>query len=142
MSVPKVPASLDNNVNNHIVYYSTEPFTAESDLTKLPSVVVDSKFLNSGDPCSVELNNLNNLTTYYVAVQAVNRWGKASLLSPVKSIKTNAGPKMTIAESSLSMTATAATPVVTSSLTIGNEAEGLLKWAAAKRTVSVLTQSR
>ncbi len=138
----KVPASPDNNVNNHIVYYSTEPFTAESDLTKLPSVVVDSKFLNSGDPCSVELNNLNNLTTYYVAVQAVNRWGKASLLSPVKSIKTNAGPKMTIAESSLSMTATAATPVVTSSLTIGNEAEGLLKWAAAKRTVSVLTQSR
>ncbi len=137
-----VPASPDNNVNNHIVYYSTEPFTAESDLTKLPRVVVDSKFLNSGDPCSVEITGLANLTSYYVAVQAVNRWGAASVLSPVKMVKTNAGPKMTIAESSLSMGATASAPVATGTLTIGNEAEGLLKWEASKSTLSAQLQSR
>lgn len=137
-----IPASSDNNVNNHIIYYSTEPFTAQSDLTKLQRVVVDSKFLNSGDECTTEVTGLANLTTYYVAIQAVNRWGNASALSPVKSVKTNAGPKMTISESSLSMAATAGAPVVSSRFTIGNEAEGLLKWAASKRTVSATLQSR
>ncbi|MDE7115140.1 MAG: choice-of-anchor D domain-containing protein, partial [Muribaculaceae bacterium] len=91
---------------------------------------------------SAEVTGLANLTTDYVAIQAVNRWGKASPLAPVQSIKTNAGPKITIAESSLSMTSTAAMPVVSSRFTIGNEAEGLLKWAASKRTVSATLQSR
>lgn len=137
-----VPASADNNVNNHIVYYSTEPFTADSDLSKLSSKIVDSKFLNSGDPCSVEIGDLANLTTYYVAIKAVNRWGNASPLSVVKQVKTNAGPKMTLSESSLSMEATASAPMATSSITIGNEAEGMLKWESAKRTVSASLQSR
>ena len=79
----KVPASPDNNVNNHIIYYSTEEFTPQSDLTKLPRLVVDSKFLNSGDLCTAEITGLANLTKYYVAIQAVNRWGKASALSPL-----------------------------------------------------------
>ena len=79
----KVPASPDNNVNNHIIYYSTEEFTPQSDLTKLPRPVVDSKFLNSGDLCTAEITGLANLTKYYVAIQAVNRWGKASALSPL-----------------------------------------------------------
>lgn len=138
----KVPASPDNNVNNHIIYYSTEPFTAESDLSKLQRVVVDSKFLNSGDECTAEVGGLSSLTTYYVAVQAVNRWGNASPLSAVKTVKTNAGPKMTLAQTSLSMSATAAAPVASARLTIGNEAEGLLKWEAQKRTVSATLMSR
>lgn len=137
-----IPASADNNINNHIIYYSKEPFTAADDLAKLPSKIVDTKFLTSGDETSYEITGLDNLTTYYVAIQAVNRWGNASALSEVKSVRTNEGPKMTVAESSLSMTATASEPVATASLTIGNEAEGILKWSAATRTVSAQLQSR
>lgn len=61
-----IPASSDNNVNNHIIYYSKTPFTASDDLTKLPRVAVDTKFYNSGDPYTTEIKNLDNLTTYYV----------------------------------------------------------------------------
>lgn len=136
-----IPESSDNNVNSHIVYYSTEPFTADSDLTKLQRMVVDTKFLNSGDSNTIEIGNLANLTTYYVALQAVSRWGKASPLSPVKSVSTNAGPKMTVAQTSISLASTAAEPTASASITIGNEAEGILKWESAKRTVSAVLSS-
>ncbi len=136
-----IPASSDNNVNNHIIYYSKTPFTASDDLTKLPRVAVDTKFYNSGDPYTTEIKNLDNLTTYYVAIQAVNRWGKASELSPVKSVTTNAGPKLTVDEAELSMASDEANPVATSRLTINNEAEGILKWEATHRTVSAQMQA-
>lgn len=136
-----IPASSDNNVNNHIIYYSKTPFTASDDLTKLPRMAVDTKFLNSGDQYTTEIKDLDNLTTYYVAIQAVNRWGKASELSPVKSVTTNAGPKLTVDETSLSMAADEANPVATSSLTINNEAEGILKWESTHRTVSASMKS-
>ena len=120
-----IPDAPDKNVSSHIVYYSTEPFDAGSDISKLPKKVVDTKFFYSGDVCSEEIGGLANLTTYYVAIQAVNRWGNAAPLSPVKTIKTNAGPKITIAESSLDLAATATAPITSGVLTIGNEAEGI-----------------
>lgn len=137
-----IPPSADNNINNHIIYYSKEPFTSNDDLSKLQSKVVDTKFMSSGDPVSYEIDGLDNLTTYYVAIMAVNRWGSASPLSEIKSVKTNEGPKMTVAETSLSMSATAENPLASSSLTIGNEAEGILKWTGAKQTVSAQLMSR
>lgn len=136
-----IPSAPDNNVNSHIIYYSTEEFTDKSDLTKVPSKVIDTKFLSSGDACSAEIDGLGSLTTYYVAIKAVNRWGNASALSEVKSIRTNAGPKITVAEESLSMAASAAAPVAESTVTIGNEAEGILKWEASHRTVSAVLSS-
>ncbi|TGX83156.1 choice-of-anchor D domain-containing protein [Palleniella muris] len=136
-----IPASSDNNVNNHIIYYSKTPFTASDDLTKLPRVMVDTKFLNSGDLYTTEINNLDNLTEYYVAIQAVNRWGRASEISPVKSVTTNAGPKLSVDETELSMATDEANPVATSRLTINNEAEGVLKWEATHRTVSAQMKS-
>ena len=136
-----VPASSDNTVNNHIIYYSKEPFTAQSDLTKLDSKVVDTKFMSSGDKCDFELTGLESMTEYYIALQAVNRWGSASDLSTVKSVRTNAGPMMTVAEQSLDMAATASQPIAVTNLTIGNEAEGLLKWSVAKSTLSAQLQS-
>lgn len=136
-----IPDAPDKNVSSHIVYYSTEPFDAGSDISKLPKKVVDTKFFYSGDVCSEEIGGLANLTTYYVAIQAVNRWGNAAPLSPVKTIKTNAGPKITIAESSLDLAATATAPITSGVLTIGNEAEGILKWEAYKRSVSAVLAS-
>lgn len=136
-----IPASSDNNVNSHVIYYSKEKFDASSDLTKIPSKIVDTKFLSSGDVHTEEITGLESLTTYYVAIRAVNRWGNSSDLSPVKQTSTNAGPKITVAQKNVSMSSTAAQPVAEGLLTIGNEAEGLLKWQGAKRTVSASLHS-
>ena len=127
--------TLGEGGDSHIVYYSTQPFSAESDLSALSRKIVDTKFLSAGQTATAELDRLQPMTQYYVAIQAVNRWGQASGLSPVKSISTNAGPKMTVAESSLSLKSDAANPVAAGKLTIGNDAEGILKWQSSTRTV-------
>ena len=136
-----IPASADGTVHHHIVYYSTEPFTAQSDLSKLSTSVADTKFLNSGAHFSHEISGLQPMTTYYVAVAAVNRWGASSELSAVKTVTTNAGPEMTVDKTSLSMTSTKATPVASAAFNIGNNADGILRWSAGSRTVSVRTAS-
>ncbi len=132
-----IPTSADNNVHHHLVYYSTEAFTAVSDLTKIPVVMADTKFLNSGDSFSMEITGLQPLTKYYVAISAVNRWGAASPLSSVKEITTNAGPQIVVDSFGVNLTSEEGSPVATASFNIGNEGEGLLKWTATKRTVSV-----
>lgn len=136
-----VPASSDNAVHSHIIYYSTEPFTAESDLTKVKSKVVDTQFLSSGDTYSAEITGLEPLTDYYVAMVAVNRWGNASGMSEVKTIRTNEGPKMTLDKTKVSITATADSPVGQGSFTIGNDASGILKWTTSKSSVSITPSS-
>ena len=137
-----IPAASDNNVNHHIIYYSTEPFTAQSDLSAVPSVVADTKFLSTGDSYTHEVAGLKALTQYYVGIVAVNRWGRASELSAVKTVTTNAGPEMTVdAGSGITIATTAAAPVGQGNFTIGNTAEGLLKWQAGKRTVSASLKS-
>ena len=136
-----IPASADNNVHHHIIYYSETPFTADDDLSGLSTSVADTKFYTSGDTYTHEISGLKSLTTYYVGIKAVSRWGDASALSEVKSISTNAGPKMTLDVSSLSMNSTAATPTATATFNIGNDDEGILKWGVYKRTVSITTSS-
>lgn len=131
-----IPASSDNNVHSHIIYYSTTPFTADGDLTGVKSVVADTKFATSGDTFTQEISGLTPLTTYYVALRAVNRWGAASPLSEVKEIRTNEGPEMTLTAERLSLESTAAQPVGTATFGIGNVADGILKWQSAKATVS------
>lgn len=136
-----IPASSDNVVNNHIIYYSTLPFTASTDVATLSSKTVDTKFFTSGDPYSCEITGLEPMTTYYVAVVAVNRQGQASAMSEVKQIKTNEGPQMTLSDQSLGMSSTAQTPLASTSFTIGNSAEGMLKWSAGTSTSSVRVSS-
>ncbi len=133
-----IPASDDNNVNYHIIYYSTSEFNAASDLSKLSQKRVDTKFFNSGDPVSNEVSGLSPTTTYYFALKAVDRWGNASELSAIKSATTNAGPKMELDKNSLSITIDANTSNIGStSFVISNTDKGLLKWESMKRTVSV-----
>lgn len=131
-----IPASSDNNVHSHIIYYSTTPFTADGDLSGVKSIVADTKFATSGDTFTQEISGLTPLTTYYVALRAVNRWGTASAMSPVKEIRTNEGPSMTLTAENLSFKSTAAQPVGKVTFGIGNEADGILKWQSAKATVS------
>lgn len=130
-----LPDSDDGNVNYCMVYYSTQPFTADA-LDGVSSVSVDTKFSSSGDTVTYRLTGLQPLTTYHIALKAVNRWGNASDLSPVKTATTNAGPKMTVDKSSLSLTITSAATVGSGSFTIGNTDEGLLRWSARLRTAS------
>lgn len=135
-----IPASEDNNVNYHIIYYSKDAFTANSDLNAIPHKTVDSKFYSSGDPMSYEIGGLLSMTTYYIAIRAVNRWGDLSALSPVKTATTNAGPKMKLDQTSLTMTLDATqSSTATAKFAISNTDEGLLKWQAYTRTASIET---
>ena len=136
-----IPASSDNNVHHHIIYYSEEPFTATSDLSTLSTSVADTKFYTSGDHFTHEITGLRPLTTYYVAIAAINRWGASSPLSEVKKVSTNAGPKMSVDATSLSMQSTAQAPVAKASFNIANDDEGILKWSAYKRTASMVPAS-
>lgn len=136
-----IPASEDNNVNYHALYYSTEPFDATSDLSTINKVNIDTKFLASGDTATYELTGLQSLTTYYLAMTAVNRWGDASALSPIVVAKTNAGPKMTIDKSSLSFTVKSGVSG-NASFNIGNDDEGLLKWNAYLATTQATIATR
>ncbi len=139
-----IPNSTTGNVNHHVLYYSTDEFTAESDLTTLEKAIIDTKFLASGDTHSYELVGLKPLTTYYLAMTAVDRWGNASALSPIVSATTNAGPKMTVDKTSLTMTIDAASSLVgTTVFNIGNDDEGLLKWEGkiATKSATIATKS-
>ncbi len=136
-----VPASEDNNVNYHALYYSTEAFDSTSDLNKVNKINIDTKFLSSGDTTTHELTGLQPLTTYHLAMKAVNRWGDASALSPVVTVSTNAGAKMTVDKSSLSFTVK---PEAQGNATfnIGNSDEGLLKWDAYVTTTQATIATR
>lgn len=137
-----IPGASDNNVNHHTVYYSDKEFNSGSDLTKLESVTIDTKFLKSGDKITYELKGLEARTTYFIAIKSVDRWGNAAALSPVKSATTNSGPKMVLDKQSISMTVDAASSLVASDkFTISNEDEGLLKWESYSRTVNVMPAS-
>lgn len=135
-----IPASSDNNVNHHIIYYSTTPFTEADDIDKLPNKVIDTKFYNSGDNMSYELKNLTAQTTYYIALKTFDRWGNAGPLSPIRTATTNAGPLMTIDQEYLTLDVDGAgTGVESAKFNISNSNEGLLKWKYNTRTANVMS---
>lgn len=132
-----VPESKEKVVDHHVVYYSTKPFTAEN-LAEADKVNVDTKYLSSGDAVSYELNGLTPLTTYYIAVQAFSRWGDGSALSEVKTTKTNAGPKVKLDKTNLTLAVDANKGTVAQAdFTISNIGEGLLKYSFGAATVRV-----
>lgn len=123
-----IPQTPENSVDHHVIYYSTSPFTKDN-LSGVMTVNVDTKFQVSGDHVSHEVGNLKSLTTYYFAIQAVNRWGQSSELSEVMETQTNAGPTMTLGETALSFTANAADGGKgATQFTIKNEGLGILKY--------------
>lgn len=131
-----IPETYDKNVNHHILYYSTSPFAADN-LAGTKSVVIDTKYASSGDLFTYELTGLEPITTYYLAIVAVDRWGNASPMTPVISASTNRGPLMTVdlgGSSSLRLTSDASTRIPSTTFSIGNSDEGLLKWSAYTRS--------
>ena len=75
----QIPQAEEGSVDHHVIYYSTSAFNAQTDLSTLRSVTLDTKFYTSGDSISYELGGLQPLTTYYVANTATykNRPGPA-----------------------------------------------------------------
>lgn len=126
-----IPASSTGDVNHHIIYYSTTEFGADDALENIPSKIADTRFLASGDKCTYEVTGLKSLTTYYIALQAVDRWGNASELSPVKQATTNAGSQMTLDVEEVDLDFKAGSSKPTATFHIGNEDAGLLKWSVS-----------
>ena len=132
-----IPETEEKSIDHHVIYYSTEAFSATDDLNKLSSVSVDTKFKYSGDKMSYELDGLKASTKYYFAIVAYNRWGKASAVSPIKEATTNAGPKVQVDQKNLSMTVDATTAsTAEASFNVKNAGEGVLKYQLTTATKS------
>lgn len=134
-----IPDAEEKSVDHHMIYYSTEPFTSESDLSQpqIKSVTVDTKFHLSGDTIQYELGGLTPLTTYYIGMKSVNRYGNAAEMSEVKSATTNDGPEVSLSKSDLSLDINASEGLTaTDQFVINNIGKGILKY-----TMSAATQS-
>ena len=132
-----IPETEEKSIDHHVIYYSTEAFSATDDLNKLSSVSVDTKFKYSGDKMSYELDGLKASTKYYFAIVAYNRWGKASAVSPIKEATTNAGPKVQVDQKNLSMTVDATkASTAEASFNVKNAGEGVLKYQLTTATKS------
>ena len=132
-----IPDCEEKSIDHHVIYYSTTAFDASTDVKSLNRVSVDTKFKNSGDKISYELTGLNATTTYYFAIVAYSRWGKASVMSPVKSATTNAGPKVALDKTTLTMAVDATkSNTASASFNIKNEGEGVLKYQLTTATTS------
>lgn len=130
-----IPETEEKSIDHHVIYYSTEAFSATDDLNKLSSVSVDTKFKYSGDKMSYELDGLKASTKYYFAIVAYNRWGKASAVSPIKEATTNAGPKVQVDQKNLSMTVDATkASTAEASFNVKNAGEGVLKYQLTTAT--------
>lgn len=130
-----IPETEEKSIDHHVIYYSTEAFSATDDLNKLNSATVDTKFKYSGDKMSYEVEGLKASTKYYFAIVAYNRWGKASAVSPIKEATTNAGPKVQVDQKNLSMTVDATkASTVEASFNVKNAGEGVLKYQLTTAT--------
>lgn len=133
-----IPDAEEKSVDHHIIYYATSPFTAGGDMTGVKTVTVDTKFHSSGDAVQHELEGLSSLTTYYVAIVAVNRYGTASAMSEVMTATTNAGPKVSLSKNTLTLTVDATkSQMATDEFTINNTGEGILRYNLSAATQSV-----
>ena len=130
-----IPETEEKSIDHHVIYYSTEAFSATDDLNKLSSATVDTKFKYSGDKMSYEVEGLKASTKYYFAIVAYNRWGKASAVSPIKEATTNAGPKVQVDQKNLSMTVDATkASTAEASFKVKNAGEGVLKYQLTTAT--------
>lgn len=130
-----IPETEEKGIDHHVIYYSTEAFSATDDLNKLSSATVDTKFKYSGDKMSYEVEGLKASTKYYFAIVAYNRWGKASAVSPIKEATTNAGPKVQVDQKNLSMTVDATkASTAEASFNVKNAGEGVLKYQLTTAT--------
>lgn len=133
-----IPDADVKSVDHHNIYYSTQPFTTIEGATDLKLVSVDTKFMTSGDAMQYTLEGLQPVTTYYIAIQAVSRYGDMSALSEVKSFTTNEGPKVDFSKTALTLNVDAAQGGVgKDEFSIKNTGKGILEYSLSANTVSV-----
>ncbi len=133
-----IPDADVKSVDHHIIYYSTQPFTTVDGATDLHQVTVDTKFYTSGDPIQYTLEGLRPVTTYYITIVAVSRYGDMSALSEVKSFTTNEGPKVDFSKTTLTLDVDAEQGGVgKDEFSINNTGKGILEYSLSANTVSV-----
>ncbi|GAA4839235.1 S8 family serine peptidase [Algivirga pacifica] len=119
----------DSTAFTYKLYYHTESIT-ESNLTEAMMLEV-AGVEAAGTSITHKIADLAPSTTYYVAIQAIDRWGNASTLSNVVTEATNAGPDIAVdpVVFDIDMNTLSGTSFPTS-WTIQNQDEGLLEWSA------------
>lgn len=133
-----IPDADVKSVDHHNIYYSTQPFTTIEGATDLKQVSVDTKFMTSGDAMQYTLEGLQPVTTYYIAIQAVSRYGYKSALSEVKSFTTNEGPKVDFSKTTLTLDVDAEQGGIgKDEFSINNTGKGILEYSLSANTVSV-----
>lgn len=132
-----IPETEERSVDHHVIYFSKEPITADTELSKLGSQTVDTKYNYSGDRMTAEVEGLEAMTKYYFTIVAYNRWGKASPMSAVVEATTNEGPTAKLSTDALTMTVNAAkNDVATVRFRIENTGKGILKYGFSPATKS------
>lgn len=132
-----IPADEDDGfVQKHVVYWSDKEFTASVDFSTLQYQEVDTKFKAAGEKMNVEIEGFKPETNYWLAIQAVDRWGHKSELSEIKMAKTNKGPEAHLNKNNVSLTLNVATDAsAEAALQLSNLSEGLLKWNSSFRNL-------
>lgn len=130
----------DGFIQKHVIYWSEQEFTAQTDLSALKKYEADTKFKISGDKINIDIPGFKPETKYWMAIKAFDRWGNQSALSAIKETQTNKGPEAHVNKKTMLLTLNVATTDSTKDiLNLSNTAEGLLKWSAILRTTTVQT---
>ena len=128
-----VPADEDDGYPaNFQVFYSKEPITNDNFLkAHLASL---NNAAAAGEILQYDLIDLKPLSTYYFVVRSMDRWANKSDISNVVSGTTNAGPDINLPDESLDFVVTDADNFkLSSSFTVENLDEGILKWEGLLR---------
>ena len=132
-----VPLDVDDDVpNKYFLYFSENEITADN-LAQTDFVVVENKGKEYGDKIIAEVAELKELTKYYFAIVASDRWGNNSELSQVVSTTTNEGSQIGTDVSSLFLSVDINTSNKNSDLfNVLNQKNGILKWSLEPRNIS------
>ncbi|WGH74134.1 S8 family serine peptidase [Tenacibaculum tangerinum] len=116
------------------IYYSKDSNFASKDM-----MVVANNFSEVGETIEAEIVDLEFLTTYYIAVAAVDRWGNTSEMSNIVEITTNSGPDISSDKFSLNIPVdVTATTQASDVFNILNNDNGVLNWTVEARQIRAI----
>lgn len=88
----------DKSVNNYNLYYSTSEIN-DIDAKSVTKVVIPAAIVKSGTEMKYKLENLEFNTTYYIGLEAEDRWGAKSALKKIElKTKKNNPPVVSLEE--------------------------------------------
>ncbi|MGL4411526.1 MAG: S8 family serine peptidase [Bacteroidales bacterium] len=123
----------DQVARTYNIFYHTSPFESPN----TPGIKVQecsNGEVKPGDIVRATISGVASNSTYYIAIQAVDRWGNSSEMSQVLTGTTNQGPNIELPESSVKFSADVmADPNGKGSFILKNSDSGILDWSATVR---------